>query len=114
VTDAVLGAAALGDIGRLFPDTDQKWKDADSIMMLKGAVATVRASGYRVVNVDVTVIAQKPKLLPYLDAMRANLAAALDVDAGAVSIKGKTNEGVDSMGHGESMACHAVALIAKS
>jgi 2-C-methyl-D-erythritol 4-phosphate cytidylyltransferase/2-C-methyl-D-erythritol 2,4-cyclodiphosphate synthase len=111
VTDAVLGAAALGDIGRLFPDTDQKWKDADSIMMLKGAVAKVRASGYRVVNVDVTVIAQKPKLLPYLDAMRANLAGALDVDAGAVSIKGKTNEGVDSMGHGESMACHAVALL---
>ena len=114
VTDAVLGAAALGDIGRLFPDSDQKWKDADSIMMLRGAVAKVRESGYRVVNVDVTVIAQKPKLLPYLDAMRANLAAALDVDAGAVSIKGKTNEGVDSMGHGESMACHAVALIGKS
>jgi 2-C-methyl-D-erythritol 4-phosphate cytidylyltransferase/2-C-methyl-D-erythritol 2,4-cyclodiphosphate synthase len=114
VTDAVLGAAALGDIGRLFPDTDQQWKGADSIMMLEGAVAKVRASGYRVVNVDVTVIAQKPKLLPYLDAMRANLAAALDVDAGAVSIKGKTNEGVDSMGHGESMACHAVALISKS
>jgi 2-C-methyl-D-erythritol 4-phosphate cytidylyltransferase/2-C-methyl-D-erythritol 2,4-cyclodiphosphate synthase len=114
VTDAVLGAAALGDIGRLFPDTDQKWKDADSIMMLKGAVATVRASGYRVVNIDVTVIAQQPKLLPYLDAMRANLAAALDVDAGAVSIKGKTNEGVESMGRSESMACHAVALISNS
>jgi len=111
VTDAVLGAAALGDIGRLFPDSDQKWKDADSIMMLKGAVAKVRESGYRVVNVDVTVIAQQPKLLPHLDAMRANLAAALGVEVGAVSIKGKTNEGVDSMGHGESMACHAVALL---
>jgi 2-C-methyl-D-erythritol 4-phosphate cytidylyltransferase/2-C-methyl-D-erythritol 2,4-cyclodiphosphate synthase len=114
VTDAVLGAAALGDIGRLFPDTDQQWKDADSLMLLKGAVAKVRESGYRVVNVDVTVIAQQPKLLPYLDAMRGNLAAALELDVDAVSIKGKTNEGVDSMGHGESMACHAVALIAKS
>jgi 2-C-methyl-D-erythritol 2,4-cyclodiphosphate synthase len=114
VTDAVLGAAALGDIGRLFPDTDQRWKDADSIMMLKGAVAKVREAGYRVVNVDVTVIAQKPKLLPYLDAMRANLAAALQVDAGAVSVKGKTNEGVESMGRSESMACHAVALISSS
>jgi 2-C-methyl-D-erythritol 4-phosphate cytidylyltransferase/2-C-methyl-D-erythritol 2,4-cyclodiphosphate synthase len=114
VTDAVLGAAALGDIGRLFPDTDQQWKGADSIMMLKGAVAKLRSSGYRVVNVDVTVIAQKPKLLPYLDAMRANLAAALEVEIGGVSVKGKTNEGVDSMGHGESMACHAVASIIQS
>lgn len=111
VTDAVLGAAAAGDIGRLFPDTDAKWKDADSIMMLKGAVTKVKESGYRVSNVDVTVIAQQPKLLPYLDAMRANLAAALEIDSSAVSVKAKTNEGVDSMGRGESMACHAVALL---
>jgi 2-C-methyl-D-erythritol 4-phosphate cytidylyltransferase/2-C-methyl-D-erythritol 2,4-cyclodiphosphate synthase len=111
VTDAVLGAGALGDIGRLFPDTDPNWKGADSIGLLKRAVARVQAAGYRVANVDVTVIAQKPKLLPYLDEMRANLAAALGVDPGAVSVKGKTNEGVDSMGHGESMACHAVALL---
>jgi 2-C-methyl-D-erythritol 2,4-cyclodiphosphate synthase len=111
VTDAILGAAGAGDIGRLFPDTDPKWQGADSIAMLKGALAAVREAGYRVSNVDVTVIAQKPKLLPYLDAMRANLAAALDVDAGAVSVKGKTNEGVESMGRSESMACHAVALI---
>lgn len=111
VTDAVLGAAALGDIGRLFPDTDPQWKDADSIALLKGAMARVQAAGYRLSNVDVTVIAQQPKLLRYLDQMRANLAAALDVDASAVSVKGKTNEGVDSMGRGESMACHAVALL---
>jgi 2-C-methyl-D-erythritol 2,4-cyclodiphosphate synthase len=114
VTDAVLGAAGAGDIGRLFPDTDPKWKGADSIAMLKGAVATVHEAGYRVSNVDVTVIAQKPKLLPYLDQMRTNLAAALGIDAGAVSVKGKTNEGVESMGRSESMACHAVALIIKS
>ena len=112
VTDAVLGAAAAGDIGRLFPDTEPKWKDADSIMMLKGAVAKVKEKGYRVSNVDVTVIAQQPKLLAYLDAMRANLAAALEIDPSAVSVKAKTNEGVDSMGRGESMACHAVALLA--
>ena len=80
VTDAVLGAAGVGDIGRLFPDTDPKWKGADSIALLKGAVAKVHEAGYRVSNVDVTVIAQKPKLLPYLDAMRANLAAALGVE----------------------------------
>jgi 2-C-methyl-D-erythritol 4-phosphate cytidylyltransferase/2-C-methyl-D-erythritol 2,4-cyclodiphosphate synthase len=112
VTDAILGAAGLGDIGRLFPDTDPEWKDADSIALLKGAMARLHDAGYRVSNVDVTVIAQKPKLLPYLDQMRANLAAALRIEPGAVSVKGKTNEGVDSMGHGESMACHAVALIA--
>jgi len=111
VTDAVLGAAGAGDIGRMFPDTDPQWKGADSIKLLQGAVAKIRETGYRVSNIDVTVIAQKPKLLPHLDAMRANLAAALGVDPSAVSVKGKTNEGVDSMGRGESMACHAVALI---
>jgi 2-C-methyl-D-erythritol 4-phosphate cytidylyltransferase/2-C-methyl-D-erythritol 2,4-cyclodiphosphate synthase len=111
VTDAVLGAAALGDIGRLFPDTDAVWKDADSVELLRQAVARVHAAGLRVGNVDVTVVAQRPKLLPYLEAMRARLAAALAVDVASVSIKGKTNEGVDSMGRGESMACHAVALL---
>ncbi len=111
VTDAVLGAAALGDIGRLFPDTDAVWKDADSIELLRQAVARVHASGLRVGNVDVTVVAQRPKLLPYLEAMRARLAAALAVDVASVSIKGKTNEGVDSTGRGEAMACHAVALL---
>jgi 2-C-methyl-D-erythritol 4-phosphate cytidylyltransferase / 2-C-methyl-D-erythritol 2,4-cyclodiphosphate synthase len=111
VTDAILGAAGAGDIGRLFPDTDPKWKGANSIELLKSAVATIREAGYAVSNVDVTVIAQQPKLLPHLDAMRANLAAALAVDAAAVSVKGKTNEGVDSMGRSESMACHAVALL---
>jgi len=109
VTDAVLGAAAAGDIGRLFPDTDPEWKGADSIVLLRRAMALVRQRGYAVVNVDVTVIAQKPKLLPYLDAMRDNLAAALGCAADAVSVKGKTNERLDSMGRGESMACHVVA-----
>ncbi|MCC7127170.1 MAG: 2-C-methyl-D-erythritol 4-phosphate cytidylyltransferase [Acidobacteria bacterium] len=111
VTDAILGAAAAGDIGRLFPDTDPQWKDADSIVLLRAAVAHLHGTGYRVGNVDVTVIAQRPKLLPYIDAMRQNLAGALDVPVSAVSVKGKTNETVDSMGRGESMACHAVATV---
>jgi 2-C-methyl-D-erythritol 4-phosphate cytidylyltransferase/2-C-methyl-D-erythritol 2,4-cyclodiphosphate synthase len=114
VTDAVLGAANAGDIGRMVPDTDPQWNGADSIALLAAAVARVHEAGYRISNVDVTVIAQKPKLLPYLDQMRANLAAALAIDVGAVSVKGKTNEGVDSMGRGESMACHAVALLIRS
>lgn len=114
VTDAVLGAAGLGDIGRLFPDTDQAWKGADSVMLLGRAMGAVERAGYSVVNVDATVIAQRPKLLPHLDAMRANLARALSIDVAAVSIKGKTNEHVDSMGRGESMACHAVALLQKA
>jgi 2-C-methyl-D-erythritol 4-phosphate cytidylyltransferase / 2-C-methyl-D-erythritol 2,4-cyclodiphosphate synthase len=113
VTDAVLGAAAAGDIGRLFPDTDPRWKGADSLELLRLAVAHLRSQGYRVSNVDVTVIAQRPKLLPHLAAMQANLASALEVTPAAVSIKGKTNEQVDSMGRGESMACHAVALVVR-
>ena len=85
VTDAVLGAAAAGDIGRLFPDSDPAWKDADSLALLRQAVAQVAAAGYAVGNVDVTVVAQRPKLLPHLEAMRANLAGALAVDASCVS-----------------------------
>lgn len=111
VTDAVLGAASAGDIGRLFPDTDPQWKDADSISLLRGAVDVVRKAGFAIVNVDVTVIAERPKLLPYVDQMRANLAAALDIAPGCVSIKGKTNEKVGAIGRGEAMSCHAVALL---
>jgi 2-C-methyl-D-erythritol 4-phosphate cytidylyltransferase/2-C-methyl-D-erythritol 2,4-cyclodiphosphate synthase len=114
VTDAILGAAAAGDIGRLFPDTDPRWKDADSVQMLRGAVEIVRGAGFGVGNVDVTIIAERPKLLPYLDSMRAILANALGVDTAAVSIKGKTNEQVDGAGRGEAMACHAVALLVRS
>jgi 2-C-methyl-D-erythritol 4-phosphate cytidylyltransferase/2-C-methyl-D-erythritol 2,4-cyclodiphosphate synthase len=114
VTDAILGAAAAGDIGRMFPDTDPEWKGADSLKLLEGAVAHLHKADYRVVNVDATVIAQRPKLLPYLDAMRANLAKTLQVAVEQVSVKGKTNEGVDSAGRGEAMACHAVALVARA
>jgi 2-C-methyl-D-erythritol 4-phosphate cytidylyltransferase/2-C-methyl-D-erythritol 2,4-cyclodiphosphate synthase len=113
VTDAVLGAAAAGDIGRHFPDTDQAWKNADSIELLRRAVTLVRQAGYAIVNVDVVVIAHKPKLAPHVDAIRANVAGALGCDASQVSVKGKTNEGVDSMGAGESIAAHAVALVSR-
>jgi 2-C-methyl-D-erythritol 4-phosphate cytidylyltransferase / 2-C-methyl-D-erythritol 2,4-cyclodiphosphate synthase len=112
VTDAILGAAGAGDIGRHFPDTDAAWKDANSIELLRRAAEIVRGGGFGVVNIDVTVIAQRPKLSPHADAMQQNLAAALGIASGQVSVKGKTNEGVDSMGAGESIAVHAVALLA--
>jgi 2-C-methyl-D-erythritol 4-phosphate cytidylyltransferase/2-C-methyl-D-erythritol 2,4-cyclodiphosphate synthase len=111
VTDAILGAAAAGDIGRYFPDTDAAWKDADSLVLLSRAAAVVADAGFTIGNVDIVVIAQRPKLLPYIDQMRTNLARALNIRAEHVSIKGKTNEGVDSMGAGDSIAAHAVALI---
>jgi 2-C-methyl-D-erythritol 4-phosphate cytidylyltransferase/2-C-methyl-D-erythritol 2,4-cyclodiphosphate synthase len=111
-TDAILGAAGAGDIGRHFPDTDPAWKGADSVMLLARAADVVRAAGFAVVNVDVVVIAERPKLLPYVDAMRATLARALGVDDGRVSVKGKTNEGVGEIGAGEAIAVHVVALVA--
>ena len=113
VTDAVLGAAGAGDIGRLFPDNDPAWKGANSLELLRKAMTIVKGAGFAVVNVDVVVIAQKPKLVPYVDAIRANLAGALDCDVSQISVKGKTNEGVDSMGAGESIAVHAVALLTR-
>jgi 2-C-methyl-D-erythritol 4-phosphate cytidylyltransferase / 2-C-methyl-D-erythritol 2,4-cyclodiphosphate synthase len=112
VTDAILGAASAGDIGRQFPDTDAAFKDANSIELLKRAAAVVRAAGYAVANVDVVVIAQQPKLSSHVDAMRASLARALGIEPQQVSVKGKTNEGVDATGAGEAIAVHAVALIA--
>jgi 2-C-methyl-D-erythritol 2,4-cyclodiphosphate synthase len=114
VTDAILGAAAAGDIGRHFPDTDPAWKDADSIALLRRAGAIVRQAGFSIVNVDVVVIAERPKLAPYIDRIRANVAGALGIAVQRVGVKGKTNEGVDSMGAGESIAVHAIALLMTS
>ncbi len=113
VTDAILGGAGAGDIGRHFPDTDAAWKDADSLALLARAAQIIVGAGFSVVNVDVVVIAQRPTLVPYIDAMRANLARAMGVAADRVSVKGKTNEGVDSTGAGVSIAVHAVALLAR-
>lgn len=112
VTDAVLGAAGLGDIGTLFPDTDAANKGRDSIDMLQRAVARVQAAGWRVVHVDVTVIAERPKIGPHRAAMQARVADALGATADAVSIKGKTNEGMGWVGRGEGLACIAVATVA--
>jgi 2-C-methyl-D-erythritol 2,4-cyclodiphosphate synthase len=113
VTDGVLGAAALGDIGHLFPDTDPANENRDSIEMLRIAVDRVRAAGWRVQQVDVTVIAEYPRLAPHRDAMRTCLADALGIAAGDVSVKGKSNEGMGWIGRGEGLACIAVASIVR-
>jgi 2-C-methyl-D-erythritol 2,4-cyclodiphosphate synthase len=112
VTDAILGAAAAGDIGRLFPDSDPANRGRDSIEMLRRAVAAVKGLGWGVHNLDVTVIAEHPKIAPHRDAMRGALAAAVGVTPDAVSIKGKTNEGMGWIGRGEGLACIAVAMLA--
>ncbi len=111
VTDAVLGAAALGDIGAHFPPSDERWRDADSLELLRRAVALAAAAGWAVGNVDVTVICEAPRLGAHVPAMRERLAAALGVAAGAVSIKAKTNEGMGWVGRGEGLAAMAVALL---
>jgi 2-C-methyl-D-erythritol 2,4-cyclodiphosphate synthase len=111
ITDAVLGAAGMGDIGRLFPDTDAAHKDADSLKLLQRAAAQVQAAGWRVVNVDCTVIAQRPKVAPYVPAMQAAIAGALGIAAGDVNIKGKTTEWLGFTGRGEGIAAQAVALL---
>ncbi len=111
ITDAILGAAALGDIGRHFPDTDPQYRDANSLGLLARAVSLVRDAGYAVENVDAVVIAERPKLAPHADRIRARLAATLGVEVGAVSVKGKTNEGMGEVGRAEGIAVHAVALL---
>ena len=114
VTDAILGAIALGDIGRHFPDNDPRWKDASSIDLLRRAVALVHGEGYQVGNVDVTVILERPKIRDYVDVMRQVVANALEIGVDRVSIKGKTNEGVDALGRGEAIAAHAIALLRRA
>ncbi|MEP6592232.1 MAG: 2-C-methyl-D-erythritol 2,4-cyclodiphosphate synthase, partial [Acidobacteriota bacterium] len=111
VTDAVLGAAGAGDIGRHFPDTDAAWKDAASLPLLERMVRHVEGLGLAVVNVDVTVILERPKIARYVPEIQASLAGALGIDAARVSVKGKTNEGLDAIGRGEAIAAHAVALL---
>ena len=110
-TDAILGAASLGDIGRFFPDTDPRWKDASSVDLLRQAAMLVRDAGFAIVNLDVVVILERPRIAPVLQQIRDGLASALDTEPGRVSVKGKTNEGVDAIGRGEAIAAHAVALL---
>jgi 2-C-methyl-D-erythritol 2,4-cyclodiphosphate synthase len=111
VIDALLGAAALGDIGSHFPDTDPRWKGADSARLLEGVVAEVRAAGYTVGNIDATVICERPRLRPHADSIRARLAALLGVETAAVSVKGKTNERMDDVGAGIGIEVHCAALL---
>lgn len=112
VTDALLGAAALGDIGELFADTDPANRGRDSVEMLQAALARVREAGYHVVHIDVTVVAESPKIGPHRQRIRQRLADALGIGPDAVSVKGKTNEGMGWIGRGEGLACIAVATIA--
>ncbi len=111
VCDALLGAAALRDIGVLFPDNDPKFKGISSLLLLEEVVRRIREKGYRVGNLDVTVLAQKPKLKDYIPQMKENLAKTLGVDADRVNVKATTEEGLGFTGSGEGMACHAVCLL---
>lgn len=111
VSDALLGAAGLGDIGRHFPDTDPKYKGADSMVLLASVGEKIKAAGYRVGNLDVTMIAQRPKLAPHIAQMQENIAKALDVDPSRINVKATTEEKLGFTGSGEGMACHAVCLL---
>jgi 2-C-methyl-D-erythritol 2,4-cyclodiphosphate synthase len=113
ITDAILGAAGLGDIGRLFPDTDAQYKGADSLELLRVAAEKVRAAGWTVANVDAVVIAQRPKIAPHAGAMRARIAPVLGVEEAAIGIKGKTSEHLGFTGRGEGIAAQAVALLVR-
>lgn len=109
--DAILGAAAAGDIGKCFPDNDQKWKDADSLVLLKTALETAALNGLKLVNIDTSIILQSPKLRPYIDKMREKIAETVKLDISAVSIKAKTNEGIGELGKSRAVEAQAVVLM---
>ena len=111
VSDALLGAAGLGDIGKHFPDTDPQYKGADSLKLLEIVAQRVREAGYRVSNIDVTMIAQRPKLRPHIEQMEQNIAAAVGVDVSRVNVKATTEERLGFTGTEEGMSCHAVCLL---
>lgn len=111
ISDALLGAAAMGDIGHLFPDTDDKWKGADSLELLKEVVRQVNEKGYTIVNIDSTILAQVPKMAPHIIEMRKNIASACNIDVGCISVKATTEEGLGFTGAKHGIAAHAVCLI---
>ncbi len=113
ITDALLGAAALGDIGRHFPDTDERFKGADSRVLLRATMSLIQAAGYQVGNVDATIICQAPKMAPHIPEMVKNIASDLGVSASHVNIKAKTNEGLGHLGRQEGIAVHAIAMLMK-
>ena len=111
IMDAILGAAALGDIGKHFPDTDPAYKGASSIRLLEEVRELAKANGYRIVNIDATIIAQKPKMRPHIDRMRENIAVALQVDVQQINIKATTEEGLGFTGNGEGISSQAICLL---
>ena len=111
ITDALLGAAGLGDIGTHFSDKDAQWKDADSMVFLHHVCQLLAGRGWRIGNVDATILAERPKMMPHIPAMKAKLAEAMAIDPSQLNIKAKTNEGLDAIGRGEAIAAQAVALI---
>ncbi len=111
VADALLGAAAKGDIGKLFPDTDPRYAGADSLGLLREVCGVIQSAGFAIENIDATVLCQAPKLRPYIDTMRENIAAACAIDPGQVSVKATTEEGLGFTGSGEGIAAHAVVLL---
>ena len=113
ISDAILGAAAMGDIGKLFPDTDDKWKGADSLKLLEEVVRQVNEKGYRIVNIDSTILAQAPKMAPHIIEMRENIAKACNISVDDVSVKATTEEGLGFTGAKEGIAAHSVCLIVK-
>ncbi len=113
ISDSLLGAAALGDIGKHFPDTDEKYKGADSLVLLKHVYSLIDSMGYKVVNIDATIIAQMPKMAPHIDAMRKNIADALAVDVDFINVKATTEEKLGFTGRKEGISAHCVCLIEK-
>lgn len=113
LVDALLGATGGGDIGRRYPNTDPANRDADSSRFVAETMAALRAGGWDLVNADLTIVLERPKISPFADAMRRQLAAALGSDPVRISLKAKTNEGVDSVGAGQAVACYAVVLVAR-
>ena len=113
VMDALLGAAGLGDIGKHFPDTDEKWSGADSIKMLRHVIELISENGYKVGNIDSTIICQRPKLAPYIENMRRNIANACGTDIDNVSVKATTEEKLGFTGSGEGISAHAVCIVVK-
>ena len=111
ISDALLGACAMGDIGGMFPDSDEKWKGADSLKLLEAVAKRINEAGFEIENIDSTILAQKPKMKPYIDAMRANIASACNIDISKVSVKATTEEGLGFTGTEQGIAAHAVALI---
>lgn len=113
ITDALLGAAGLGDIGSHFSDQDPRWAGADSLVFLRGALELIRAAGWQIVNIDATIMAERPKMAPHMPKMRATLAGALELDEAQINLKAKTNEGLDAVGRGEAIAAQAIVLLGR-